>query len=278
MEPIDMNIRAIRHPGKALDPDEIREALASGNTRMVHEPLTVYGNSGKIKLTIKDYLEWENNASEKHEYYQGEVFAMSGAKMVHNKISVNLLVALGTRLKGSSCRPFNSDQRIHIPRNTLFTYPDISIVCGRADTLDDDQWNVLNPSILIEVLSPSTKNYDRGEKFQLYKDIPSLKEYILVSSEKMSVEVFRLQGGAWESHEYSDPLGGIRVRSLRLSIPLAEIYEGADLPVKDQGKDRDDDRNGNRNKDQNGNRNKDQNGNWNKDQDRDRDGGLKIIA
>ncbi len=172
---------------------------------MVHEPLFAYGNPEKTRLTIAEYLEWENQASEKHEYYQGEVFAMSGAKMVHNRISVNFLIALGVRLKGKSCKPFNSDQRIHIPRNTLFTYPDISVVCGNPDTLNDDQWNMLNPSILIEVLSPSTQSYDRGAKFRLYQDIPSLKEYILVSSEKTAIELFRLRGGRWELEGYTDP-------------------------------------------------------------------------
>ncbi len=130
---------------------------------------------------------------------------------------------------------FNSDQRIHIPRNTLFTYPDISVICGKPETLDDDQWNILNPSILIEVLAPSTKNYDRGEKFKLYRDIASLKEYILVSSERMEIEVFRIHENRWELEEYTDAAMSLRIRSLNLSIPLEEIYEGARLPVNREG-------------------------------------------
>src|SRR5437868_1908188 len=134
----------------------------------VKEPAVAYG---KQKYTIAEYLEMEETATEKHEYYQGEIFAMSGSKVPHNIIAGNTFGSLKQKLKGKSCRPFNSDQRIHIQKNTLFTYPDISIVCGNIMTLNNDDWNVLNPTIIIEVLSPSTKNYDRVEKFKLYREI-----------------------------------------------------------------------------------------------------------
>ena len=114
-------------------------------------------------------------------------------------------MALGNKLKGKRCKPYGSDQRIHIPSNTLFTYPDISIVCGEIITLNNDEYNVLNPTVIIEVLSKSTKNYDRGEKFKLYRDIPTLKEYILVDSESIHIEVFRLnENNHWELEEYND--------------------------------------------------------------------------
>jgi Uma2 family endonuclease len=166
----------------------------------VNEPAPAYE---KKRYSIAEYLEMEKEADQKHEYYQGELFAMSGAKVQHNIIVSNLLTGLGIKLKGSSCRPFNSDQRIHIPQNTLFTYPDISIICGEINTLDNDKWNVLNPSVIIEVLSPSTRNYDRGEKFKLYRDIPTLKEYILADSESVRIEIFRLnERNHWELDEY----------------------------------------------------------------------------
>ena len=120
----------------------------------VREPAIVYG---KQKISIEEYLEMENASLEKHEYYQGEIFAMSGAKMPHNIVARNLFGALIQKLKGKRCQPFGSDMRIHIEANTLFTYPDISIVCGDIITLNNDDYNVLNPSVLIEVLSPSTK-------------------------------------------------------------------------------------------------------------------------
>ncbi len=134
----------------------------------VKEPAIAYS---KQKISIEAYLEMENASPEKHEYYQGEVFAMSGAKLPHNTIAGNLFVALANRLKGKKCKPYNSDQRIHIESNTLFTYPDISIVCGEVLTLNDDEYNVLNPAVIVEVLSKSTRNYDRGEKFKLYRNI-----------------------------------------------------------------------------------------------------------
>ena len=146
----------------------------------VKEPAIAYNQQ---KISIEAYLEMENAALEKHEYYQGEVFAMSGAKVPHIVITGNFFLDLGNKLKGKKCKPYNNDLRVHIPSNTLFTYPDISIVCGEVLTLNNDEYNVLNPTAIIKVLSKSTKNYDRGEKFKLYRDIKTLKEYILVDSE-----------------------------------------------------------------------------------------------
>jgi len=191
----------------------------------VREPAIAYG---KQKISIEEYLEMENAALEKHEYYQGEIFAMSGAKTPHNIVSRNMLVALAQKLKGKRCQPFGSDMRIHIEANTLFTYPDISIVCGDIVTLNNDDYNVLNPSVLIEVLSPSTKNYDRGEKFKLYRDIPTLKEYILIDSLSVNIEVFRLnENNHWELEEYKLVAQTLKLQTVQAEIPLAEIYEGA---------------------------------------------------
>jgi Uma2 family endonuclease len=193
----------------------------------VREPIPVYG---KQKITIEEYLELEEASREKHEYYRGEVFAMSGPKVQHNIIAGNIFGSLGNKLKGKSCRPFNSDQRIHIEKNTLFTYPDISIICGEIKTLNDDEWNVLNSVILIEILSPSTKNYDRGEKFMLYRDIPTLKEYILIDSESIHIEIFRLNASShWELEEYLTASEIMELFSVDISIPLSEIYEGTKL-------------------------------------------------
>lgn len=190
----------------------------------VREPAVAYN---KQKYTIEEYIEMEQAATEKHEYYRGEIFAMSGSKVPHNNISGNLFGELYTKLKGKKCKPYNSDQRIHIEKNTLFTYPDISIVCGKIETLDDDNWNILNPTVIIEVLSPSTKNYDRGEKFMLYRAIPSLKEYILVDSESIHIEVFRLnENERWELEEYDDMEADLSIHAIAESIHISEIYDG----------------------------------------------------
>ena len=197
----------------------------------LREPVSLYGR--KI-FSIEEYLEMETAATEKHEYYGGEIFAMSGALLPHNIISVNTLVYLHQKLKGKSCRPFNSDMRIHIEKNTLFTYPDISVVCGEAKTLNDDNFNLLNPTIIIEILSKSTKNYDRGDKFKLYRDIPTLKEYILVDSLSISVEAFRInKKNHWELEEYKHIDAALDIPILQLCIPLIEIYEGTKLQNQD---------------------------------------------
>ncbi len=190
----------------------------------IREPVVAYG---KQKFSIQEYLEMEESAVEKHEYYRGEIFAMSGPKVPHNEISGNLYYALRKRLEGEKCKPYHSDQRVHIEANTLFTYPDISIVCGEVITLNDDNWNVLNPVVIIEVLSPSTKNYDRGEKFKLYRDIPWLKEYILVDSQSIHTEVFRLnEKDHWELQEYNLLSDVIIIKAIDEKVSLSEIYDG----------------------------------------------------
>jgi Uma2 family endonuclease len=189
-----------------------------------NEPAVAYG---KQKYTMEEYLEMENAAVEKHEYYQGEIFAMSGPKYQHVIVAGNILGSLLQKLKGKPCRPLGSDMRVHIPKNTLFTYPDISIVCGKPEFLSDDEWNLLNPSVIIEVLSPSTKTYDRGDKFKLYRDIPTLKEYILVEPEAISIEAFYINANnQWELKEYKGIGETLGIKTIEASIKLADIYEG----------------------------------------------------
>lgn len=190
----------------------------------IKEPAPSYERQ---KLTIDEYLAMEETATEKHEYYRGEVFAMSGARLPHNTICGNLFVELGILLKGNRCRPYNSDTRVHIKANTLFTYPDISIICGEPQTLNNDNWNVLNPAVIIEVLSPATKNYDRGEKFKLYRDIPSLNEYVLVDAESVHIEIFRLnEVNHWELEEYDAEEASLYIKAINAFIRLADIYAG----------------------------------------------------
>ena len=193
----------------------------------LREPVPAYG---KRKITIEEYLKFEKDSQDKHEYYQGEVFAMSGAKLAHNMIAGNIYFGLRKKLNGKSCQPFNSDQRIYIPGNSLFTYPDISIICGDILTKDNDEFNVLNPTVIIEVLSQSTRSYDRGEKFKLYRDISSLKQYILVDSESVGIESYHInETGHWELEEYKTIEGNLLIKVLELSIPVIDIYEGTKI-------------------------------------------------
>jgi Uma2 family endonuclease len=194
----------------------------------VREPAIAYG---KQKLTIEEYLQWEKESQQKHEYYQGEIFAMAGAGLRHNILQVNLISAIATALKGKGCRPFGSDMRMCIPENTLYTYPDVSIYCGELNLSEFEENAILNPTIIIEVLSPSTKQYDRGEKFKLYRDIPTLKEYILVDSESINIESFRINSnGFWELHEYKSVNDQLLLPTIELSRSLQDIYEGTKLP------------------------------------------------
>ncbi|MFI5196871.1 MAG: Uma2 family endonuclease [Chitinophagales bacterium] len=193
----------------------------------VNEPAVAYG---KQRYTIEEYLEMENAATEKHEYYQGEIFAMSGPKYQHVQVSGNIYSSLRQKLKGKPCQPLGSDMRVHIEKNTLFTYPDISVVCGDPLFLNNDEWNLLNPTIIFEVLSPSTKNYDRGEKFRLYRDIPTLKEYILIDPEAILVEAWGINAqGNWELKEYKTINETLQLGSIQVSLELREIYEATKI-------------------------------------------------
>jgi len=189
----------------------------------VREPAVAYG---KRHFTIEEYLEMENAATEKHEYYKGEIFAMSGAKLSHNDICINLVFALKTRLKGKPCKPLGSDMRVYVPENTLFTYPDISVFCNGVDTRNNDKMDAINPTVIIEVLSPSTKKYDRGEKFELYKAILTLTDYILVDSETIKVEAWhKADNGEWNLTEYSSLADTLYIPSIEVTVPLAEVYD-----------------------------------------------------
>ena len=194
---------------------------------IINEPAVAYGKS---KYTVAEYLELENAASEKHEYYQGEILAMSGNKSQHNIVARNLLANLTNKLDGKPCQPFGSDARVHVEKNTLFTYPDISVFCGELQSLNNDDFNFLNPTIIFEVLSDGTRDYNRNPKFKLYRDIPSLKEYVLIEPEAISIESFRInEAGFWELREYSDVEESLELRTIGVALALKDIYKNTRL-------------------------------------------------
>lgn len=178
----------------------------------------------------KDYLDFERSSQERHEFYKGEIFAMRGASYEHNVIEDNLRGILYNFLKEKSCRSFGSNLRIHIPRNSLYTYPDIMIICGEPKFQDQQFDTVLNPAVLIEILSPSTANYDRGAKFDLYREIESLKEYILIdSSFYHCVHYTRNADNTWTLSETKNINGDLSIVSIDLKISLTEVYAGIQL-------------------------------------------------
>lgn len=196
----------------------------------VREPDPAYA---KKYYTMQEYLELEKPAQVKHEYYKGEIFAMSGAGARHNVIAANLIYKLMVSLKGSGCRPYGSDMRVHIPENTLFTYPDISVYCGSVISSPEDEDTATLPTVIIEILSPSTKNYDRGEKFMLYRAIPTLKDYLLIDSLSIHVEHFSLTTeSTWQLREFNRLQESVILSSINVSLQLAEIYEDAKLQEK----------------------------------------------
>ena len=176
-------------------------------------------------ITQEAYLEAERAATEKHEYFKGEIFAMSGASRFHNRIFRNIYTEVGSYLKGKKCTPYGSDLRVSVTENSLFTYPDLTIVCGKEEYLDDTFDTLLNPKVIIEILSASTREYDRGSKFKLYRDIASLQEYILVDSETMLVERFaKNTEGNWTLFEYKNPSDSLLISSIDFKILLEEVY------------------------------------------------------
>ncbi len=178
-------------------------------------------------VSQEEYLESERAATEKHEYYQGEVFAMGGAPGNHNEIFSNLFGEIAPKLKGKGCKPYGSDLRIHIPKNSLYTYPDISIICGDKKYTDDKFDTVTNPSVIIEVLSRSTRNYDRLEKFSLYRDILTLQEYILVDSQRVHIEKYaRNANNTWELSDHDSLQEILAIVTVNISISIKDIYHG----------------------------------------------------
>jgi Uma2 family endonuclease len=177
-------------------------------------------------FTIEEYLEREETALVKSEYYKGEIFEMSGGTPRHAGISGNIYFALRRYLEGKPCTPFNSDLKVHIPENFFFTYPDVTIVCGKREYFKDSA--LKNPIVIIEVLSDSTESYDRGTKFRLYRSIASLQEYVLVSQKEQLVEIFRRNPhGRWELYIFADNTD-VECASLECSLTMAEIYADLD--------------------------------------------------
>ena len=155
---------------------------------------------------------------------------MSGAEARCNKIFSNLFGHMHHALKGKQCRAYGSDLRIHIPQNTLYTYPDISVICGDIIPADEDEDSAIQPITVIEILSPSTKSYDRGDKSKLYRAIPTLREYILVDSKSINIECFSMNDKMiWELREYKETGSTLHIKSLDANISLVEIYRDTKL-------------------------------------------------
>ena len=182
------------------------------------------------RLTEGEYLELERGAGFKSEFLEGEMFAMAGGTLQHSLIATNLAGEFRNRLKGSRCIPFNSDLRIKIAATGLWTYPDLSVLCGPPEFVPGTNDTVLNPSLLVEVLSDSTEAYDRGTKFEHYRQIPTLREYLLVSQKAPRIEQFTRQpDGRWLLNEVAGLEAMLELPSLQITLSLAEVFARVDF-------------------------------------------------
>lgn len=180
----------------------------------------------RLRMTAEEYLAFERTSDEKHEFADGAIFAMSGGTYEHSIISQAFGSVLRTALLGRKCSVPNSDMKIQIPSTDKLVYPDAAVVCGRPEFKDDKRDVLLNPKIIVEVLSPSTEAYDRGDKFTNYRTIASLMHYIIAAQDKPFVEVYtREEDGSWRLREYG-PGTQIKLSAVDCSLDVDQIYAG----------------------------------------------------
>lgn len=184
------------------------------------------------RYTPAEYLAYEREAETKHEYIAGQILAMSGGSRAHARISMNLAQALGPLLRDRPCATYGSDLRVKVPARGMYTYPDVSVVCGEEQFDDAQADTLLNPTLIVEVLSRSTEAYDRGVKFEYYRTIPSLQEYLLISQDRILVEHFARAGDTWVLTTISDLNAVVRLPAIGCTLALAEIYRKVLLPVQ----------------------------------------------
>ena len=178
-------------------------------------------------LTEDEYLRIERLALERSEFHDGQMFAMSGGSLNHSFIGSRALSILDRNVT-PGCRVFNADMRIKIAASGTYTYADCGIVCGEPQLASDQKDNILNPILIVEVLSPSTEAYDRGKKFELYRTIESFREYLLVHQDRRHVEHYSKQDdGSWLLREHSGVESSVTIARLEVNIPLAELYASA---------------------------------------------------
>lgn len=178
-----------------------------------------------------DYLRLEGEAAEKQEYYYGEVRAMAGASYAHHRICMNIGSELNVQLRGKSCAVVGSDQRLQILNGSAYVYPDVTVVCGPPSFNETRKpETLLNPTLLVEVLSESTADKDRSEKFMLYRQIPSLQQYLMLDSQTQLAELYTRQAnGYWLFMETRDSSPLLDLSSVGCQVPLAEVYAGVEF-------------------------------------------------
>jgi len=182
------------------------------------------------RITPQEYLELERRAETRSEYIDGEAYLMSGASREHTQIAANLTIELGLQFKDKPCELYPLEMRTKVSSTGLYTYPDIAAVCGEPLFEDSHFDTLLNPTLIIEVLSESTESYDRGKKFAHYRNLPSLREYVLVSQWEYRIErFFRTEDGSWLYTESTAPDGSMELTSVGARLTLSSVYAKVDL-------------------------------------------------
>jgi len=198
----------------------------------------------KRLLSAEEYLALESTADVRHEFHDGEMFAMGGGTLWHNLIKDNFSLSIRNRIEGRGCRVVTSDQRVKVDATGLYTYPDVVVFCGAATMEDGIHHTLTNPLLIVEVLSESTEKYDRGITFGHYRRMATLREYVLVALDRLSVEVFLRQTGVtdpagngdhWMLSTAASPGASIHLGTLGISVPLAELYDGVEFPPSQKG-------------------------------------------
>lgn len=180
----------------------------------------------KTYYTPEEYLALEEEAEYRSEYYQGEIFAMSGGSANHNRIAGNVYTAMISAFGGGPCEAFITDMRLLVKKNGLCTYPDVMAVCGGLEFAEGRDDTLTNPAVIVEVLSKSTEGYDRGAKFELYRALDSLQDYVLIDQHKIHVENFhKLEDGRWILQEFNRIEDTLTIESIDFEIPLQQIYQ-----------------------------------------------------
>lgn len=175
--------------------------------------------------TPEQYLALERKADCKSEYLNGQIMAMAGASRLHNLIAGNFYREVSQQLRGRPCEAYISDMRVKVSHTGLYAYPDVAVVCGDIRFEEADNDTLLNPTVIVEVLSPSTEAYDRGEKFAHYRRLESLQDYLLVAQDKVRIEHYVRQGTRWVLSELSDPQDTVPLAAIDCAIALRDVYD-----------------------------------------------------
>ena len=185
-------------------------------------------------LTPDEYLQLERGAERRSEYFAGSLYAMAGASENHVLLVGQLVRLLGNQFVGRPCKVYSTDMRVKVSRTGLYTYPDVVALCGDGAFEDENRDTLLNPSLVIEVLSPSTEAHDRGAKFAHYRRLDSVLDYLLVSQDRMRIERYsRHSGGLWLYSEHSAPDAIVTIETLKCELVLEDVYDKATLPLRD---------------------------------------------